>query len=98
MQTKFIRIRELASSPGRKGLPARRGRLPVSFATIWRWVKLGSFPQPVRLGPQVTAWRMEDIERWEAEHGARQSAEADPHALREASQRHGSVFRYSHQG
>ena len=70
MQTKFIRIRELASSPGRNGLPARRGRLPVSFATIWRWVKLGSFPQPVRLGPQVTAWRMEDIERWETEHAS----------------------------
>lgn len=98
MQTKFIRIRELASSPGRNGLPARRGRLPVSFATIWRWVKLGAFPKPVRLGPQVTAWRMEDIERWEAEHGARLSVEADPHAPPEVSQRHGSFCRYRRQG
>jgi hypothetical protein len=70
MQSKFIRIRELASSPGRNGLPARPGRLPVSCATIWRWVKLGSFPKPVRLGPQTTAWRMEDVERWEAEHAS----------------------------
>ncbi len=69
MQSKFIRISELASFPGRNGRPARRGRLPVSYATIWRWVKLGEFPKPVRLGLQVTAWRMEDIERWEAEHG-----------------------------
>ena len=68
MQSKFIRIRQLASTPGRYGAPARQGRLPVSHATIWRWVKLGEFPQPVRLGPQTTAWRMEDIERWEAEH------------------------------
>ena len=68
MQTKFIRIRELASAPGRNGRPARRGRLPVSYATVWRWVKLGEFPKPVHLGPQTTAWRLEDIERWEAEH------------------------------
>lgn len=70
MQSKFIRIRELASAPGRNGRPARRGRLPVSCATIWRWVKLGEFPKPVHLGPQTTAWRLEDIERWEADHGA----------------------------
>jgi prophage regulatory protein len=68
MQTKFIRIRELASAPGRNGLPARHGRLPISYATVWRWVKLGAFPKPVHLGPQTTAWRLEDIERWEAEH------------------------------
>ena len=70
MQSKFIRISELASFPGRNGRTARSGRLPVSCATIWRWVKLGAFPQPVRLGPQVTAWRMEDVERWETEHAS----------------------------
>ena len=70
MQSKFIRISELASFPGRNGRNTRSGRLPVSCATIWRWVKLGVFPQPVRLGPQVTAWRMQDIEHWEAEHAS----------------------------
>ena len=70
MQNKFIRIRQLASAPGRNGAPARTGRLPVSQATVWRWVKLGEFPKPVRLGPQTTAWRLEDVERWEAERGA----------------------------
>ncbi len=70
MQSKFIRISELTSAPGRNGRPARQGRLPVSCATIWRWVKLGEFPKPVRLGPQVTAWRMEDVERWEADHAS----------------------------
>ena len=69
MQNKFIRIRQLASAPGRNGAPARIGRLPVSQATVWRWVKLGEFPKPVRLGPQTTAWRLEDVERWEAERG-----------------------------
>lgn len=67
---KFIRIRQLASAPGRNGAPARQGRLPVSQATIWRWVKLGEFPKPVRLGPQTTAWRLEDVEGWESQRGA----------------------------
>ena len=70
MEHKFIRIRQLASTSGRNGVPARQGRLPVSHATIWRWVKLGEFPKPLQLGPQTTAWRLEDVERWEAERGA----------------------------
>ena len=98
MQTKFIRIRELASSPGRNGLPARSGRLPVSCATIWRWVKIKKFPQPVHLGPQITAWRMEDIERWEAEHGALRGADVNPIAHQDASPRNGSFCQYHRQG
>jgi prophage regulatory protein len=25
------------------------------------WVKDGRFPKPVKLGPRITAWRVEDI-------------------------------------
>jgi prophage regulatory protein len=56
---KYIRIGDLASTP------AREGRIPVSAPTIWRWSKAGKFPQPVRLGPQVTAWLLQDVEAWE---------------------------------
>ena len=66
MQPKFIRIRELATTPARAGKPARSGRLPVSAATIWRWESQGKFPKSVRLGPGTTAWLLEDVERWEA--------------------------------
>jgi prophage regulatory protein len=67
------------TSPGREpptaGLPATgyiRQRqllkiLPVSPATLWRWVGSGDFVQPVRLGRNVTAWRMEDIHSWMSE-------------------------------
>ena len=41
---------ELASTPGCKGL------LPVSPATIWRWVKAGHFPAPFKLSEGVTCW------------------------------------------
>jgi prophage regulatory protein len=34
---------------------------PVSAATWWAGVKDGRFPKPVKLGPNTTAWRAEDI-------------------------------------
>lgn len=58
MQRKYYRMRELASVPGRDGM------LPVTPATVWRWVAAGSFPQPVRLGPGVTAWPADAVDAW----------------------------------
>jgi prophage regulatory protein len=37
------------------------GPIPVSKSTWWAGVKTGRFPQPVKLGPRITAWRVEDI-------------------------------------
>jgi prophage regulatory protein len=34
---------------------------PFSSATLLRKVKSGTFPQPVKLGPRITAWSVEDI-------------------------------------
>ena len=36
-------------------------------STLWRWVKAGLFPAPVRLSVGITAWRAEDVQRWIAE-------------------------------
>lgn len=38
--------------------------VPVSDATLWRWIKQKKFPAPVKLGPGVTAWRAEDVLAW----------------------------------
>lgn len=38
--------------------------LPISPATLWRWVAAGKFPKPVKFSSHVTAWRVEDIIRW----------------------------------
>lgn len=38
--------------------------LPVGRTTLWRMVKRGQFPAPVRLGPNITAWRAEDVRDW----------------------------------
>ena len=38
--------------------------IPVSRSTLWRWVRDGSFPSPINLGPNTRAWREEDIRVW----------------------------------
>lgn len=45
-------------------------RYNVSRATIWRWVRIGVFPGPRRIGPATTRWDVADIERHEAETSA----------------------------
>ena len=34
---------------------------PVSKSTWWAGVKDGRYPKSVKLGPKMTAWRVEDI-------------------------------------
>ncbi len=38
--------------------------VPVSSATLWRMVKAGDFPQPIKLTKRCTAWKVEDIRAW----------------------------------
>ena len=42
-------------------LPIILAHIPVGKSTWWAGVKSGRFPQPVKLGPRTTAWRVEDI-------------------------------------
>ncbi|HRE60064.1 MAG TPA: AlpA family phage regulatory protein [Micropepsaceae bacterium] len=42
---------------------APAGPIPVSRSTWWEGVRTGRFPQPVKLGPRITAWRAEDIQK-----------------------------------
>jgi prophage regulatory protein len=50
----FVRINQLLST----------SVIPFSAATTWRRVREGTFPQPVRVSPQVTAWRVGEIRQW----------------------------------
>lgn len=40
---------------------APHGPIPVSRSTWWAGVRSGRFPKPVKLGPNITAWRATDI-------------------------------------
>jgi len=46
-----------------KDILAPRGPLPISRSTWWAGVKSGRYPSPIKLGPRITAWRAEDIQR-----------------------------------
>ena len=35
----------------------------IGPATVWRWVKSGRLPAPVKLGPNTTAWRVGELRR-----------------------------------
>ncbi|MFO7582920.1 helix-turn-helix transcriptional regulator [Guyparkeria sp.] len=40
-------------------------RYSFSRATWWRLVRAGKAPQPVKLSPGCTRWRVADLEAWE---------------------------------
>lgn len=40
---------------------APAGPIPVSKSTWWAGIKDGRFPEPVKLGPRITVWRVKDI-------------------------------------
>lgn len=40
-------------------------RYGVNRVTIWRWVRQGIFPAPVKIGPGCTRWAIDEIEKHE---------------------------------
>ncbi len=38
--------------------------LPFSGSTLWRKVRAGDFPAPVKLGQAITAWREREVATW----------------------------------
>lgn len=38
--------------------------LPFSAATLWRCVRSGDFPEPIRVAQGITAWRWGDVSNW----------------------------------
>lgn len=57
--TGYIRLSHIVGNP--KAEPPIPALIPVCKSTWWAGVKAGRYPKPVKLGPRVTAWRVEDI-------------------------------------
>ena len=38
--------------------------LDISASTLWRQIAAGTFPKPLKLGKNITAWRVKDIREW----------------------------------
>ncbi len=52
---------------GKRGGDKAEALVPVSHATLWRWVKAGKFPAPVNLGGKggrISAWRACEVDGW----------------------------------
>lgn len=66
MAQHVLRLAQIASTKHNPGL------LPVSPATIWRWVANGQFPKPFKLSPATTVWDADEIAQFIAQQrGAR---------------------------
>jgi len=44
--------------------------IQVSRPTLYRWIKQGKFPKPIRLGANMVRWKASDIEAWLTEREA----------------------------
>lgn len=55
----YIRLPQIIGNS--KAKPPIPAILPISKSTWWNGVKNGRFPKAVKLGPRITAWRVEDI-------------------------------------
>ncbi len=57
----LIRLSGLVPSPKR---PSATPVLPFSASTLWRKVRDGEFPAPLKLSGSMTAWRVSDVRAW----------------------------------
>ena len=60
-ETGFLRLRNIIGDP--KAEPPIPPIIPIKKTAWWAGVKSGRYPQPVKLSPRVTCWRVEDIRR-----------------------------------
>ena len=45
-------------------------------STLYKYIKDGSFPQPIKIGPKASGWREDEVDQWIAAR----TAERDQHA------------------
>ena len=69
----FVREAQLVPNPARPELPAP---LPFSANTLWRKVKAGEFPAPVKLSSRVTCWNVGTVREWMQEQASKGYAAA----------------------
>ena len=50
--TKLLRVKDVAEITG------------LGVSTIWKYVKLGQFPEPFKLSMRVTVWQSDEIYKW----------------------------------
>lgn len=68
----YTEVAQRVSVPTRHiRLPEVLSIVPMSASTLWRAVKRGAFPAPVKIGPRITAWSLQSVLAFLAEREAR---------------------------
>lgn len=58
-ETGYLRLYQILGN--RKAKPPIPPIIPIGKTAWWKGVKTGKYPKPLKLGPQTTVWRVEDI-------------------------------------
>ena len=58
--SRFLRLKQIIGNE--KTDPILQPLIPISASSWWAGVASGRFPKPVKIGPNTTAWRWEDIQ------------------------------------
>ncbi len=63
-EDRFLRLTQIIGrkeDPKRPDMPAIQAIIPISKTSWLAGVKMGKFPQPIRLGKRTIVWRESDI-------------------------------------
>jgi len=55
----YLRLNQIVGN--KKSTPPIAAIIPISKSSWWKGVKEGKYPQPIKLGPRMTAWRTSDV-------------------------------------
>ncbi len=62
MTDRLIRLPEIIGKKDKKtGEEISKGLLSIGATSWWNGVRSKKYPQPVKLGPRTTAWRLSDV-------------------------------------
>ncbi|WOH37682.1 AlpA family phage regulatory protein [Thalassotalea fonticola] len=57
----YLRITQILGD--QNAIPPIPAIFPIGKSSWWLGIKQGRYPKPVKLGPNTTAWKVEDIKR-----------------------------------
>ncbi len=62
----FVEGIRMAEQPRRclMRLPTVKGMTGIGHTSIYKGIKEGTFPKPVRIGDRMVAWDSEEIDTW----------------------------------
>lgn len=57
--TGYLRLKQILGN--QKTNPPIQPIIPIGKTSWWQGIREGKFPKPIKLGPRITVWRIEDI-------------------------------------